>query len=304
LTNKVVDSSLSLSQVKPETRSENASYMSGRGVSKVFNRSIHALKQVDFDIQRGEGVVLLGHNGSGKSTLLRCMNGLETVSAGSIQFNGVDLTQLNKAALRKVRRRIGVVFQRFNLVGNLSAFQNVLFGAMGEFGFLRTLHPIAKSELREKAMEALERVGLAGKASQRADSLSGGQQQRVAIARTLMQDPEVLLADEPIASLDPKAARGVMELLWEVGRERHFTVICTLHQLDIALDYGERLIGLKQGEKVLDGPAKGLTCEDLAWLYEDVIDDEHDGDAHSERYQMNTYTADAGERKSAVPMRG
>ncbi|MFP4351501.1 MAG: phosphonate ABC transporter ATP-binding protein [Puniceicoccaceae bacterium] len=231
-----------------------------------------ALGGVDFSIERGEGVVLLGHNGSGKSTLLRCLNGLERTTEGSIRFDGLDITTANKPTLRAVRRRIGVIFQKFNLVRNLSAFQNVLFGALGEVGFLHSLHPLAKRALRAKAMACLERVGLGGKAMQRADSLSGGQQQRVAIARALMQDPEVLLADEPIASLDPKAARQVMELLWEVGKERHFTVVCALHQLDAALEFGERLIGLKEGRKVLDAPCAGLSRADLAWLYDGVAE--------------------------------
>jgi len=264
----------------PDARPAPTGYLTGVGVRKIYPGGTRALGGVDFSIERGEGVVLLGHNGSGKSTLLRCLNGLESTTEGSIRFDGLDITTANKPALRAVRRRIGVIFQKFNLVRNLSAFQNVLFGALGEVGFLHSLHPLAKRGLRVKAMACLERVGLGGKAMQRADSLSGGQQQRVAIARALMQEPEVLLADEPIASLDPKAARQVMELLWEVGKERRFTVVCALHQLDAALEFGERLIGLKEGLKVLDAPGAGLSRTDLAWLYENVADAREDeGDA-------------------------
>jgi phosphonate transport system ATP-binding protein len=240
-----------------------------RELHKVFDRGqVHALRGVDLDIGQGEGVILLGHNGSGKSTLLRCLNHLETPSSGTITFDGLNVANANHREIRELRRRIGIVFQRFNLVGNLTSYQNVLFGAIGRLGYRRCLNAFAPADLRREAMQALDRVGLMQKAGQRADELSGGQQQRIAIARTLVQRPEVMLADEPIASLDPRAAKEVMELLWDVGREQKFTVICTLHQLEIALSYGDRIVGLKAGQKVLDTCDKsGLAPEHLDWLY-------------------------------------
>jgi phosphonate transport system ATP-binding protein len=220
--------------------------------------AIHALRGIDLRIDRGEGVVLLGPNGSGKTTLLRCLNGLETPDGGTVSVGGLDPARCGGAALRGLRRRIGVVFQRFHLVGTLSALQNTLFGALGRETFWRVLAPTAPQHLRIAAMECLDRVGLAAIAGQRADTLSGGQQQRVAIARMLMQAPEIVLADEPIASLDPVAGREVMDLLWSVVRERGLTVICTLHQLDAALAYADRIVALRAGRVALDAPAAAI----------------------------------------------
>lgn len=245
---------------------------------KTFLNTVHALRGVDLNIEKGEHVILLGHNGSGKSTLLRCLNRLEEPTEGAIFFDGVELTNARKRTLRHARKRIGFVFQRFNLVENLSSLQNVLFGALGRRHYPQCLNLFAGECLRREAMEALDRVGLADYAEQRADQLSGGQQQRVAIARTLLQKPDVVLADEPIASLDPKAARDVMNLLWEVGREQQYTIICTLHQLDIALSVRGRIIALKEGKKVLDAPTEGIQAADLDWLYNnhpEVVEEEN-----------------------------
>ena len=243
------------------------SFIQIQNLHKTFLQTVHALRGVDLNVEKGEHVILLGHNGSGKSTMLRCLNRLETPTQGSISFDGVELTHAGRRVLRHARRRIGFVFQRFNLVGNLSSLQNVLFGAMGRKHYPQCLNVFASADLRREAMNALDRVGLADCAGQRADQLSGGQQQRVAIARTLLQKPDVVLADEPIASLDPKAARDVMNLLWEVGREQQYTIICTLHQLDIALSVGGRIVALKEGKKVLDASTEGIEASDLDWLY-------------------------------------
>ena len=158
----------------------------------------------------------------------------------------------NKKALKNTRKKIGMVFQHFHLIDNLSVFQNVLFGALGREGTIGTFAPFASKKIRFQAMECLERVGLSHLAKRRADQLSGGQKQRVAIARMLMQESKVVLADEPIASLDPKAGREVMDLLWDVIRENGMTVVCVLHQVDIALEYGDRVIGLKKGEVLIN----------------------------------------------------
>jgi phosphonate transport system ATP-binding protein len=239
-------------------------------VAKTYPNGTRALRGVSLTVRRGDNIVLLGRNGSGKSTLLRCLNALERPDAGRVVFAGADLGRMRGGELRAVRRRVGVVFQKFNLVAGLSVFQNTLFGALGEKGGLwGALGPVAPAATRARALECLARVGLADLAARRADQLSGGQQQRVAIARMLMQDPEVVLADEPVASLDPQSGRQVMELLAEIVRERGLTLICTLHHLDLALEYGDRVIGLRAGEKVIDGRLAGKTEADLAGLYEE-----------------------------------
>ncbi|PYZ96325.1 phosphonate ABC transporter ATP-binding protein [Alteribacter lacisalsi] len=237
-------------------------------VTKTFRDGTTALSDVSFTVNPGEGVILLGHNGSGKSTLFKCISGFEKPTSGEILYGDKDITRLSKRKFRPIRKKLGMVFQNFHLIYNLSVFQNVLFGAMGNSKtFLHTLSFCASDELRMKAMECLDRVGLAHLAGRRADQLSGGQQQRVAIARMLMQDPEVVLADEPIASLDPRAGREVMELLWEIVRERHLTVVCILHQTEVALEYGERFIGLHSGKLVMDQVQGQVSKEELSTLY-------------------------------------
>jgi phosphonate transport system ATP-binding protein len=221
-------------------------------VNKVYPNGTKALTDVSFDVNKGESVIILGHNGSGKSTLFRCITGFEKPTKGSISIFDRPLHPISKRELRNVRKKIGMVFQDFGLIHNLSVFQNVLFGAMGKTTFaLQTFSSIASSEWRDKAMDSIERVGLAHVAKNRADQLSGGQKQRVAIARMLMQDPEFILADEPIASLDPKAGKEVMDLLWSIVEEKNLTVIAILHQLEIAKEYGRRIIALKEGNKVI-----------------------------------------------------
>lgn len=234
---------------------------------------LHVLRGIDFEVNKGEGVVLLGANGCGKSTLMRCLNGLTSVGQGQIVINDVTLGNASRRQLKAVRRQVGVVFQQFNLVNNLSVFQNVLYGAIGRqpWGLLGATVVLAKAEERDKAMACLERVNLADKALQRADALSGGQQQRVAIARMLMQEAEIVLADEPIASLDPKSGREVMDLLWDVVRERGLTVICTLHQLDVALEYGQRFLGMKAGTIEIDATRSRVDKDLLNTLYQGQV---------------------------------
>jgi len=237
-------------------------------VTKRFQDETIALTSIDLAIENGEFVILLGHNGSGKSTLLRMIGGLETITSGEILLGGHSVAQARHREMKKLRKKMGFVFQKFNLVPTLSVFQNVMFGALGRHPFaITTLHPFAKKELREKAMDCIERVGLAHLAGRRADQLSGGQQQRVAIARMLIQEPSIILADEPIASLDPKAGLEVMDLLVGVAREKKMTLICTLHQLDLAVSYGSRFVGLKNGQLVLDEQKTNHTVDSFAWLY-------------------------------------
>ncbi len=238
-------------------------------LTKVYPNGTTALDQVSFSAQSGEGIVLLGANGSGKSTLLRCILGLETATSGDICIGNWQLSQLNTKQLRQMRSQVGMVFQKFHLVGSLSAFHNVLHGALGRSSSPRYWFPATAPETeRKRAMDCLDRVNLTHIAQQRADTLSGGQQQRVAIARTLMQHPKLILVDEPVASLDPQAGREVMDLLWSIVKEQRLTVICTLHQLELAKEYGDRVIGLRDGKMQMDTTVNTLEDQDLTLLYQ------------------------------------
>lgn len=243
--------------------------MEVQNLIKVYGNDVKALKGIDFSVNPGEKVMLLGHNGSGKSTLFKCLTGFEQATEGKVLIDGTDITGLSKKEMRPIRRKVGQVFQNFNLINNLTVFQNVLFGALGgDVKFFQTLNAFASDELRLKAMECLERVSLAEFADRRADQLSGGQQQRVAIARTIMQDPAIILADEPVASLDPRVGREVMDLLWDVANERGIAVICILHQMDIVQEYGERIIALKDGRLVRDDKIADIEESFFTELYE------------------------------------
>jgi phosphonate transport system ATP-binding protein len=252
---------------------------------------LHVLRGLTLKIPKGECVILLGANGCGKSTLMRCLNGLAPHDDGVITILDESLTGLSKPKLRQLRRKVGVVFQQFNLVQNVSVFQNVLYGALGQerFGLIASLACFAKDELRERAMAALDRVGLAHKAHADCRELSGGQQQRVAIARTLMQDAEIIIADEPVASLDPKAGKEIMDLLLDVVTERQLTVLCTLHQLELAQEYGDRIIGMKAGQIVLDTPRQEVELATIQQLYQgDVRVDQTSAPAASSKATLTT----------------
>lgn len=240
-----------------------------RNATKRFGATV-ALDEVSLDVHRSEFVVLLGLSGSGKSTLLRCLNGLHQVTSGSVDVGGVQVNTASGRELRALRRRVGFVFQQFNLVGRLSCLENVLIGGLGELRLPRYGALTYPKRMRTEALEHLDRVGLGGLADRRADTLSGGQQQRVAIARTLMQRPGLLLADEPVASLDPENAGVVMDLLFRVCMEEKLTVVCTLHQVDLALGWAHRLVGLRAGRKVLDRSAVGMSHDDVMDIYRRV----------------------------------
>ncbi|WP_404296000.1 phosphonate ABC transporter ATP-binding protein [Halomonas sp.] len=233
--------------------------------------ALEVLRGVSLDIHAAEGVVLLGANGSGKSTLMRTLNRLARPQSGDILINGDSVVKARTPALRKIRRHMGYVFQQFNLVSQLSVFQNVLMGKMGahRFGLLNCIASTASHADREYAMACLERVGMAERAAQRPTELSGGQQQRVAIARMLMQSPSLVIADEPIASLDPRGGREVLDLLWEIVRENNLAMLCTLHQLDLARHYADRIVGIKNGVTVLDATVEKINDADLSHLYDD-----------------------------------
>ncbi|MPZ54079.1 MAG: phosphonate ABC transporter ATP-binding protein [Acidimicrobiia bacterium] len=236
------------------------------GLTKRFGATV-AVNDVDLKVRRGELLVLIGLSGAGKSTLLRCLNGLVTPTGGHVEILGVDPAQLGKRDLRQLRQRVGFIFQQFGLVGRLTALGNVLAGSVGRIWGPRYDISSYSQEMRRSALEQLDRVGLGDKLYQRADTLSGGQQQRVAIARTLFQHPEIVLADEPVASLDPESSEQVMEILFKVCREDNLTVMCSLHQVDLALGWADRMVGLRAGGLVLDSPAHSLSNEEAMKVY-------------------------------------
>jgi phosphonate transport system ATP-binding protein len=253
-----------------------AAVLSLRDVSKTFGGR-RALHRVSLEVRRGEMIALIGPSGSGKSTLLRAIAGLTTIDPedGVVLGFGEPLQENGRLAdqVRRARRRIGFIFQQFNLVGRLSLFTNVALGSLGRIGFWRGLAGRWPSQVREAAMRALVRVGVAEHAGQRANTLSGGQQQRGAIARTLVQQAEIILADEPVASLDPVAARRVLEILRELNRVDGMTVLLTLHQVDYAIRFCDRVVALKAGRITYDGPTVGLDREVLIDIYGPEFED-------------------------------
>ncbi|GAA1809792.1 MULTISPECIES: phosphonate ABC transporter ATP-binding protein [Brevibacterium] len=240
-------------------------------VSKTYQGGVQALGTTDLSIESGKVTVLLGPSGAGKSTLLRCMNLLVTPSTGTVRVEGVPALESRKD-LRHHRRRTGMVFQHHQLIPRYTALRNVLLGRVGYYSFWRSLLPFSRSDERI-ALESLDRVGLLDKALTRVNNLSGGMQQRVGIARALAQQPDLILADEPVASLDPASARRVMDLLRRVCQESGITLIASLHQVDLALEHADRIVGLARGRIVYDGPAAGVTDADLRLIYEGAPDD-------------------------------
>jgi phosphonate transport system ATP-binding protein len=230
-----------------------------------------ALDAVDLTVPAGQMLAILGASGSGKSTLLRTLNGLVVPTSGTVEVLGTEVTKARGAELRRLRTGVGFIFQQFGLVGRLSVMENVLSGALGRIRFPRAGVLSYPRSLRLEALSNLDRVGLADRAFQRSDTLSGGQQQRVAIARTLMQRPTVLLADEPVASLDPESSAAVLALLLEICQEKGLTVITSLHQVELARGWADRLVGMRAGRVVLDGSPKDLGSEEVMEIYRGVV---------------------------------
>ncbi len=220
-----------------------------QGLSKSYDGKSWALRDISLQVEKGEFLILLGLSGSGKSTLLRCINRLVEPTQGEITFAGENVLSASHAGLRQIRSRIGMIFQQFNLVKNLSVLTNVLTGRLGYHS------PLAEFNHRDRemAMHCLQRVGLTNFAAQKVKRLSGGQQQRVAIARALMQEPQLILADEPVASLDPATADSIMQYLGELNAKDGITVICSLHFLSLARKYGTQVLALKDGLAVYRG---------------------------------------------------
>lgn len=229
--------------------------------------AVHALRPVDLQIPAGQMVGVIGRSGAGKSTLLRLLNRLAEPSSGRIDFDGTDVTALRGTDLRMWRASCAMIFQQFNLVPRLDVITNVLLGRIARHGPLSALMPRFSVQERAMAVQALERLGCAQLAFQRAETLSGGQQQRVAIARALMQEPKILLADEPIASLDPHSATLVMDALHRINREDGITIVCNLHTLDTAREYCTRVVGIAAGAVVFDGAPPELTASVVRHIY-------------------------------------
>ena len=233
------------------------------------------LDGVDLDLFPGETVALLGASGSGKSTLMKSLTGFAPISGGSVRVAGHDVTNLARGELRTLRSEVGQVFQQFNLIPRLSVLTNVLTGGLHGAGAINLAGGFSR-EQRTRALELLDRVGIAHKATEPARSLSGGQQQRVAIARALMQQPRVILADEPVASLDPKLAGSVLRLLREIASEDGIPVLVSLHVLPLALEHSDRIVGLRHGEMLVSGATADLDADALSVLYDEEDDDDDD----------------------------
>jgi phosphonate transport system ATP-binding protein len=241
-----------------------------QGLSKSYvGRPV--LKGIDLSVRAGEFLVVLGPSGAGKSTLLRCVNGLAKPDSGRIQIGGREF-QAAKLSRRETRRPVAMIFQHHNLVRRLTVLKNVLVGRMaGTSSLLATLQLFRSADVA-LAMACLDRVELAHKAMERGDQLSGGEQQRVGIARALAQQPDVILADEPVASLDPKTSRVVLGYLKSICKEANIAVICNLHQVDYAVEFAERVVGLRDGKVVFDGPPEDLTSEIVHEIYPGLED--------------------------------
>ncbi|MGZ3797057.1 MAG: phosphonate ABC transporter ATP-binding protein, partial [Pseudobdellovibrionaceae bacterium] len=241
--------------------------LSIKNLVKTYPNGVQALKGVSFDVQKGEFLVVIGLSGSGKSTLLRCVNRLHDPTSGQIVFEGKDVAKVQGEEVRNLRKHIGMIFQHFNLIPRHSVLSNVLMGRLGVMSSLKSIFGLFSDEDKAKALEYLKLVGISEKAKNRADQLSGGQQQRVAIARALAQGPSILLADEPVASLDPATCHTVMDYLKKVNTELGITVICNLHFLSLVRQYATRVIALKGGEIVFEGKPNDITDEWFARIY-------------------------------------
>lgn len=244
-------------------------------VDKTYPNGTKGLIDVNLEIDQGEFVAIIGLSGAGKSTLIRTINKMIDVTNGTVSVNGVDVSSLKGKELRNFRRKIGMVFQSFNLVSKTTVINNVLTARVADMNFFRTLFGLFSKEDKIIALEALDKVGILDKAYIRADQLSGGQQQRVALARTLAQNPQIILADEPVAALDPVMADIVMTDFKRINKDMKITVLINIHHVDLALQYADRVIGIQAGRIVYDGPTKNVTNEVLKQIYgRELTDDD------------------------------
>lgn len=238
-----------------------------KNVSKTYEGGFQALKDINLTIPDGEFVSIIGSSGAGKSTLIRTINKMHDISGGQLVVDGKDVSKLNGQALRDYRRTIGMVFQGFNLVERTTAQKNVLNTFVPDLNFFQKLFGIYSNDMKRKALEALDSVDILDKAYSRTDALSGGQKQRVALARTIVQNPKIILADEPIASLDPVSSRQVMNYFKKLNRENGITVIVNIHDVETALEYSDRILGIKKGELAFDGKPSEVNVDVIRNIY-------------------------------------
>ncbi len=238
-------------------------------VSKVYPNGTVGLKDVNLKIEQGEFIAVIGLSGAGKSTLIRSINRMHGITSGKLEVDGTDVSTLEGKSLRKLRRKIGMIFQSFNLVTRTTVIKNVLTAFVPELPLWRSVLGIFPKEQKLKALEALDKVGILDKAFIRCDQLSGGQQQRVALARTLAQNPSIILADEPVAALDPVTAKQVMDDFKHINQDMNITVIINIHHVELALEYADRVIGVRSGEVVYDGASDKVDESVLDRIYGD-----------------------------------
>lgn len=245
-----------------------------KDVSKIYSNGVVGLDHVNLTIEQGEFVGIIGLSGAGKSTLLRSINRMHDITSGSLMVDGLEINKLKAKELRNFRRKIGMIFQSFNLVTRTTVIRNVLMAKVPDMTFWRVLLGVFKKEDKIEALENLDKVGILDKAYIRADQLSGGQQQRVALARTLTQNPQIILADEPVAALDPVTAKQVMNDFKRINQEMNISILINIHHVELALEYADRIIGIRAGKIVYDGPSKDVTEEVLNTIYEGKIPNE------------------------------
>ena len=239
-----------------------------KNVSKRYPNGFEALKNINLNIEQGEFIAIIGLSGAGKSTLIRTINRMHDITDGTLVVDGTDVMSLHGKALRTFRRHIGMIFQSFNLITRTNVIKNVLTAFVPDLPWWRATFGVFTKDEKIAALESLDKVGILDKAYVRADQLSGGQQQRVALARTLAQNPQIILADEPVASLDPVTAKQVMDDFKRINRDMNITVLINIHHVDLALQYAKRVIGIRAGEIVYDGSAENVTQEVLDAIYQ------------------------------------
>lgn len=244
-----------------------------KNVSKIYDNVTKALDDISFTIEEGEFVSIIGPSGAGKSTLLRCINRLIDTSQGAITFDGQDITHVKGKELRKIRTKTGMIFQHYNLVDRLSVIENVLHGTLGKKSTVSGMVGHYSEQEKQTAFEILKELGLHEQVYKRCDELSGGQKQRVGIARAIMQQPKLILCDEPIASLDPKASKVIMDQLLDINKNKKITCIVNLHQVDVAMKYSQRIIGVAGGKIVYDGTPENLNPETIHLIYQSKASD-------------------------------
>ena len=243
-------------------------------VGKKYPNGFEGLKHVDLETEQGEFVAIMGLSGAGKSTLIRTINRMHDVTSGKLTVDDVDVMSLSGKQLRRFRRKIGMIFQSFNLITRTTVIKNVLTALVPDMPWYRSVFGIYTKEEKLQALQCLDKVGILDKAFVRADQLSGGQQQRVALARTLAQNPAIILADEPVAALDPVTANQVMDDFKKINEDMNISILINIHHVDLALKYANRVVGIRAGEIVYDGPASEVTQEVLTNIYNGRVDAE------------------------------